>query len=56
MGMESMLSSFIKGDLSTLSELVTSGKSGSFFYYSKDGNFMLKTISRNEFHFIKKIL
>ncbi len=40
----------------TLAELCSSGKSGSFFYYTADGKFVLKTISRNEFKFLKKIL
>lgn len=33
-GPENLLTSILKGDLSTLSELTSSGKSGSFFYYS----------------------
>jgi 1-phosphatidylinositol-4-phosphate 5-kinase len=32
-----------------LKELCSSGKSGSFFYYTSDGNFMLKTIRKDEF-------
>lgn len=44
------------GDYNGLAELFSSGKSGSFFYYSADGKFMLKTISRNEFKFLKWIL
>ena len=40
----------------TLAELCSSGKSGSFFYYTSDGKFLLKTISRNEFKFLKGIL
>lgn len=40
----------------TLAELCSSGKSGSFFYYTSDGKFLLKTISRNEFKFLKFIL
>jgi 1-phosphatidylinositol-4-phosphate 5-kinase len=39
-----------------LAELISSGKSGSFFYYTSDGKFVLKTISRTEFKFIKRIL
>lgn len=39
-----------------LAELISSGKSGSFFYYTSDGMFVLKTISRAEFKFIKRIL
>lgn len=33
-GPETLLASILKGDLSTLSELTSTGKSGSFFYYS----------------------
>jgi len=55
-GPESMLNGLIKGNLSTLAELTSSGKSGSFFYYSADGKYTLKTISRAEFHFLRKIL
>ena len=40
----------------TLTELCSSGKSGSFFYYTSDGNFMLKTIRQNEFKLMKSML
>jgi 1-phosphatidylinositol-4-phosphate 5-kinase len=40
----------------TLTELCSSGKSGSFFYYTSDGNFMLKTIRRDEFKMMKAML
>lgn len=39
-----------------LSELVSSGKSGSFFYYSQDYRFIIKTIHHSEHKFILKIL
>ncbi len=55
-GPENLLSNLLKGNLTTLTELVSSGKSGSFFYYSSDGKFTLKTIHRAEFHFLKSIL
>jgi Phosphatidylinositol-4-phosphate 5-kinase len=55
-GPETMLNNLIMGNLKTLSELTSSGKSGSFFYYSADGKYTLKTISRQEFHFLKRIL
>ena len=51
-----MLSNLLKGNLTTLTELVSCGKSGSFFYYSSDGRFTLKTIHRSEFHFLRSIL
>jgi 1-phosphatidylinositol-4-phosphate 5-kinase len=30
-------------------ELTSSGKSGSFFYYSPDGKYLLKTVKKDEF-------
>ena len=44
------------GSLTTLSELCSEGKSGSFFYYSADGKYMVKTISHAEHRFFRKIL
>jgi 1-phosphatidylinositol-4-phosphate 5-kinase len=54
------------GKLTSLSELSSSGKSGSFFYFTEDssdlniylilGKFMIKTISKNEFFLMKKML
>ena len=40
----------------SLTELCSSGKSGSFFYYTSDGKFMLKTIRKDEFKLMKYIL
>ncbi|KAI7873257.1 uncharacterized protein EV154DRAFT_431013 [Mucor mucedo] len=39
-----------------LSELGSPGKSGSFFYYSKDYRFIIKTIPKSEHRFMRKIL
>ena len=44
------------GNFDTMIELCSSGKSGSFFYYTADANFVLKTISHGEFKFLKHIL
>ncbi|KAL4484387.1 hypothetical protein ABPG74_019564 [Tetrahymena malaccensis] len=55
-GPEKLFSSIMKGDLTTLSELTSTGKSGSFFYYTVDSKFTLKTIHKSEFAFLKKIL
>ena len=55
-GPETMLGNLIKGNLTSLSELTSTGKSGSFFYYSSDGKYTLKTISKDEFHFLREIL
>ena len=39
-----------------IEELCSTGSSGSLFYYTRDGKFILKTISREEYHTIKAIL
>lgn len=39
-----------------LSEIGSPGKSGSFFYYSRDYRFIIKTISHNEHNFLRSIL
>jgi 1-phosphatidylinositol-4-phosphate 5-kinase len=55
-GPETMLTSLLQGNLNALKELVSEGKSGSFFYYSADARFILKTIHRDEFLFLRHIL
>ena len=35
---------------------MSTGKSGSFFYYSADGKFLVKTISEREFKFFRSML
>ena len=37
-------------------ELCSTGKSGSLFYYTRDGKFIVKTIGKDEYKFLKKIL
>jgi 1-phosphatidylinositol-4-phosphate 5-kinase len=39
----------MKGNIKTLNELSSSGRSGSFLYFSMDNKFILKTITDNEF-------
>jgi 1-phosphatidylinositol-4-phosphate 5-kinase len=39
-----------------LSEIGSPGKSGSFFYYSRDYRFIIKTISHREHNFLRSIL
>lgn len=55
-GPEKLLGDLIFGNLASLSEKVSSGKSGSFFYYSSDDKYMLKTIQKDEFIFFKGII
>lgn len=46
----------MRGELTSFNELISSGKSGSFFYYSANGKFILKTISKEEFQVMLSIL
>lgn len=39
-----------------MTELTSQGKSGSFFYYTADGLYMLKTIHYREYTFLRNIL
>ena len=39
-----------------IEQLVSTGKSGSMFYYTKDGRFIIKTITKEEFNFLRNIL
>ncbi len=56
MGPENFLGNLILTKNRTLREMTSAGKSGSFFYYSYDNKFVLKTISTQEFEFFKSIL
>lgn len=44
-----MIGNLLTGTNKSLSEVTSTGKSGSFFYYSPDGKYTVKTISRSEF-------
>ncbi len=55
-GPEQVLENLIMGNLTSLSELMSAGKSGSFFYYSSDSKYMLKTIPDREFKAFLKML
>ncbi|CAD8151009.1 unnamed protein product [Paramecium pentaurelia] len=55
-GPEQLLGDLIFGNLASLTEKVSSGKSGSFFYYSFDDKYMLKTIQKDEFVFFKSLI
>jgi 1-phosphatidylinositol-4-phosphate 5-kinase len=56
LGPDNILGYMFNANFQPLAELCSSGKSGSFFYYTSDGKFVLKTISRTEFKFLKRIL
>ena len=56
LGPEQMIMNLMKGNIKTLNELSSSGRSGSFLYFSMDNKFILKTITDNEFQFLSSIL
>jgi len=56
LGPENFLGNLILTKNRSLREMTSAGKSGSFFYYSYDNKFVLKTISNHEFEFFKSIL
>lgn len=55
-GPENLIGSMVMGNVSSLTEQISAGKSGSFFYYTPDSKYMLKTISHAEFNRLKEIL
>lgn len=55
-GVDHFISNLVQAKVATMSELISSGKSGSFFYYTADGKYTIKTIHKKEFEFLKKIL
>ena len=55
-GPENIIGSMVMGNINTLTEQCSTGKSGSFFYYTPDSKYMMKTISHNEFERLKFIL
>ena len=50
------MASLMMGEVSSMTSLTSQGKSGSFFYYTADGKYMLKTISYREYKFLRVIL
>eukprot|EP00928_Gymnodinium_smaydae_P023640 TRINITY_DN19433_c0_g1_i1.p1 TRINITY_DN19433_c0_g1~~TRINITY_DN19433_c0_g1_i1.p1 ORF type:complete len:806 (+),score=184.75 TRINITY_DN19433_c0_g1_i1:62-2479(+) len=55
-GPEQLLGNMVLGNLSALSEQSSEGKSGAFFYYTADGRYMMKTVTRKEHRLLKQIL
>jgi Ca2+-binding EF-hand superfamily protein len=56
MGPEQIMSNLLLGNLASFGEKVSDGKSGSFFFYSFDERFMVKTIPQHEFETLLEIL
>lgn len=44
------------GQVNSMTSLTSQGKSGSFFYYTADGKYMLKTIKYRQYKFLRTIL
>lgn len=55
-GPEQLLGNMVLGNLASLSELSSEGKSGAFFYYTADGRYMMKTVSTKEHQLLKRML
>ena len=55
-GPKRFLRNLLNGRLSSLVEQITSGQSGSFFYYTPDGRYMIKTIRQREFNCFQGIV
>ncbi len=56
LGIEQVLGNLLVGRLSTLTEKMTDGKSGNFFFYSPNGQYLCKTISAGELETFLRIL
>lgn len=56
LGPEQIINSLWTNNKQTLYELCSSGKSGALFYYTKDKNYMLKSIAGREFKKLFEIL
>ena len=55
-GIRQVFGCLLMGDLGGLSEMVSEGKSGSFFYFSVDNKMMIKTISHAEKKALRRML
>ncbi|GAM22814.1 hypothetical protein SAMD00019534_059890, partial [Acytostelium subglobosum LB1] len=56
LGPEKIFGNLLMGNLSVLCEVVSSGRSGSMFFRSNEGRYLLKTIPQNEEAVLKSIL
>jgi len=55
-GPGNMLSNLMLGSLSSLAELGSEGKSGSFFYFTSDNMYLVKTVHKDEHKLLRQIL
>ncbi|CRH03040.1 phosphatidylinositol-4-phosphate 5-kinase, putative [Plasmodium relictum] len=55
-GPEQVISNMVLGNLSTLSELLSEGKSGSLFYFTSNGKYIIKTVCKSTYKLSKALL
>lgn len=55
-GADSLINNLVRGEAKAYRELFSTGKSGSFFFYSIDGKYVIKTVRDDEYKFLMKIL
>ena len=55
-GLENLVGNLLLGNLSTLTDQTSEGKSGSFMYYTEDSKLIVKSISREEYKKFRDIL
>lgn len=55
-GPERLVTGLLTGDVTSLAELCSPGKSGSFLYFTYDGNFIMKTVNKGEYKVILSTL
>ena len=53
---QEFITEMIISSSTSIEELFSTGRSGSLFYYTRDGKFILKTISKDEYKTLKSIL
>ena len=56
LGPEQIMGELLLGTMGSLSELMSEGKSGSFFYYSNDALYMIKKIPQREMSSLRWLL
>ena len=56
LGIKSLVDDILLGKISPMSLLGSAGKSGAFFFYSKDRKYMIKAIPKREFNSLNSII
>lgn len=56
LGPEKVLGNLLLGNLQSLCEMVSTGRSGSFFFKTNDGKYLIKTLPPEEHNLLQRIL